>query len=211
MNGCNISLTAADILSILHGSLNPNDFGAVAAQNGTASHLVIRDGLTLDSAALNDLATQLSTRLNDIHLQSVGIEGEQVMLILSNGTKIPLDRSLLGNFLSGANTGLATDAELQQAINTIQNANANNVTDAELDRAIDLINQRLNNLPLSRYLIKHEVNGTTLVSTMSDGSTVSVDLGAILQAATGSTAGLVKLGNRLLANDGSQLGYLVQG
>lgn len=170
---CEISIPIRDITKQVLEQLKKHNLGFVREQDGVARNLTLRHGVILDDAVATDIYHALKPMLNEQSIRNITIEGDELAFVSQNGMKVTIPRSSLASFLANADTALATDAEVQRAIDKI---NSNNATDEELQSAINLINNKFKGLAVEKFLASQMLEGYRLKSIMSDGQVHYTDL-----------------------------------
>lgn len=195
---CDVSLPISDIVKEVKNLLNLDSY--VKSQDGEATNLILKGGVTLDAQTVDDLCDALSGCLGNA-IKAVTLTGEILTITTGGGDMFPVDLSKfvtdveVKNLADGIKAAITDDYLVSSSLDNdlltlvMKSGRTHTVSLASMDSDVSIRSM--------------SIVGNELVVVQTDGTTKRVDLAKFVNTP-------VAIGNRALANDGKTvLGYWV--
>ena len=126
---CNVQIPVDDIAEEVKQLLNLDQY--VKQDNGTANNLTLKGGVTLDSATKQDLCEALSDCFDDKHVSEFRLNGSDLEISLTDGTKKTVDLSVF-NTPDKFVTDFAIDDTQSHIVLTLNSGEKHRISKEEL-------------------------------------------------------------------------------
>lgn len=188
---CDVSLPITDIVKEVKELLKLDDY--VKSQGGVATDLVLKGGVTLDAATVDDLCDALAECLgNDV--KSFSLAGEVLNLTTTQGDRFSVD---LSKFVSDTEAkNLADDIRAAITDDYLVSSSLDNDLLTLVMKSGKTHTVSLTAMDTDVSIRSMAVVANELVVTQTDGSIKHVDLSKFVTTP-------VTTGNRAMANDGT--------
>ena len=177
---CNVQIPVDDIAEEVKQLLNLDQY--VKQDNGTANNLTLKGGVILDSATKRDLCEALSDCFDDKHVSEFRLNGNDLEISLTDGTRKTVDLSLFNphDKYVEKNGGTLTNGVLSTP--TIIGAVSldSNATESLCSALEQCIRDYIADTP---FVDSGELDGTTLVLKQGDSVINRIPLGDLVPPA----------------------------